>query len=424
MKSIVVDVVCASSQNISRQQIVFDQSGLIIESGQLGIPSSQVDFFFNDDCVAFAGFGDIHIHAREDLSRQHVYKEDFLSASEAALNGGVVHVCDMPNNPIPPIDKESYLAKLHLTEKAKIPFLLYAGIGPLTHPLPMSVPYKAYMGPSVGDLFFKDQQELEDTLARYKNQWVSFHCEDPDVMRAHEKEKEHFQKRPVEAEVVATEVALRLIEKFHLKGKLCHFSSGEGLKKIREARAKKIIVTTEVTPQHLFYSYDELAQKDWTYFQMNPPLRTKYDREEMLQALLKGEVDYLATDHAPHSHQEKSQGHSGLTGLDTYGAFVTWLYHQGFSLERLAQVTSEGPATFVNPFIQSLKSYFSPYQKLGLGFGQFKRGYSASFSILNLKKPLTVNESFLKTKVAHSPFLGVTFPGQVEAVFSQGKKVC
>jgi len=133
-------------------------------------------------CVIFPGFGDIHIHAREDASGSQIYKEDFSTVSAAAIHGGVVHVADMPNNPVAPVDDKSYAIKELLTNKSAVHITLYAGIGPQTKPLERHVPYKAFMGPSVGDLFFSSQQELEAVISNYRGKNVSFHCEDPVIL--------------------------------------------------------------------------------------------------------------------------------------------------------------------------------------------------------------------------------------------------
>ncbi|MBY0517025.1 MAG: amidohydrolase family protein [Bacteriovoracaceae bacterium] len=420
MKSI--SAVFATSSQVKRQQLQFnEQTGLIHAFGDLSIPQDKIDFYFNDDCLAFAGMGDIHIHAREDVSQKHLYKEDFQSAGLAAINGGVTHVCDMPNNPIPPIDDESYLAKLKLTEKSLVSFLLYAGIGPQTRPLKLKVPYKAYMGPSIGELFFKNDQELDEVLSHYRSQWVSFHCEDPVELEKHKTEATHHERRPVECEILATKTALRLIEKYNLQGKLCHYSSGEGLKMINQARARGVKVQCEVTPQHLYFSQDQLSDVERGFFQMNPPIRFEYDRHTLLEAAKRGEIEFLATDHAPHSKEEKEKGTSGLTGLDSYGAFVTWLLvDQKFTPERIALMCAENPGAFVNQFLNELSAHYPPFKKLGLGFGFLRSGFMANVTVLNLKSPYKLEAKDLRTKVGHGPFVGVTFPGRVEQVFVQG----
>jgi dihydroorotase len=422
-----IDAVVATSNYVRRQQVQFDtETGLITDVGFNLVSKEKVDHFFDDDCLLFAGMGDIHIHAREDLSGKNCYKEDFISTQNAALNGGVVHVADMPNNPIAPIDDESYLAKLQLSLKSEVPILMYAGIGPSTKPLSFEVPYKAYMGPSIGDLFFKDNQALDETLSHYKNQWVSFHCEDPEILEECKSCQDHFKRRPIRAEIMATNEALKLAEKYNLKAKLCHYSAKEGLNAIRAAKRRGLTVSCEVTPQHLFFNEQDIRQLpevEQISFQMNPPIRGSEDQEALINALKAGDIDYLATDHAPHSPEEKARGTSGLTGLDTYGAFTTWLMIlKGFKPEDIARVACENPGRFHNQFLPTLSSKFSSLGRFGRGFGFIEKNYSASFTILNTKRPLTVTKSMLKTKAQSSPFLGVTFPGSVEAVFLCGIK--
>lgn len=422
MKSL--SAICVTSSYRKRQQIRFnEQSGLIEEVGDLGISREKLDYFFDDDCLLFGGMGDVHIHAREDVSGKNNYKEDFTTARAAMLNGGVTHAGDMPNNPIPPVNDDTYSAKLRLAfEKAGGDLWLYAGIGPSTRPLKSQVPYKVYMGPSIGDLFFKDLETLDETLKFYRNQWVSFHCEDPVILDQHKKEKFHHQQRPIEAEVVATRDALNLIEKYQLKGKLCHYSTSEGLKLIREARSRGATVQIEVTPQHLYFGMEELSEKDYKPLQMNPPIRYVHDKEVLLAALIMGEIDYLATDHAPHTQEEKDHGHSGLTGLDTFGGFVTWLISKGVDPKIIARITVENPGQFFNQFLGSWQTIVPGFKQFGKGLGSLEAGFRANFTVLNLQRPMTVTKDKLKTKVCHSPFLGHSFPGSVEATFVGGQK--
>ncbi len=421
MKSI--EAICVTSQFKKRQQLLInEETGLIEDIGDLGIARENLSYYFNDDCLLFAGMGDVHIHAREDLSQKNCYKETFHSASEAAVNGGVIHMGDMPNNPIPPIDDKSYADKLRLTSSAINTCWIYAGIGPKTKPLTKKVPYKAYMGPSVGDLFFKDNEELENALVHYKNQYVSFHCEDPELLEKCKNESTHFSRRPVEAEVLATNEALKLIKEHHLVGKLCHFSSREGLDAIREFRKNGGIVQVEVTPQHLYFAQEDIEKLDVQLFQMNPPIRPCTDQEAMLAAFKNGEIDFLATDHAPHTHEEKVKGTSGLTGLDTYGAFVCWLINeQNLKPEFMAKICSENSGRFFNQFLESWSSMDSRFIEFGKGLGFLEKGYRADLTVLNLKKKWTVKTEDLKTKVKHSPFLGHEFSGSVERVMTKGK---
>ena len=420
----IIDAICVTSSYVKRQQIIFNEStGLIEGVGDLGIPKNKVDFYFSDDCLLFSGMGDVHIHAREDVSAKHTYKEDFTSAQLAMHNGGLTHAGDMPNNPVPPVDDKSYEEKFRLAMKTHGEIWLYAGIGPETRPLTYLVPYKVYMGPSIGELFFKDLSTLDETLSFYKNQVVSFHCEDPEILDQSKHLPTHHLKRPVKAEVVATKDALSLIEKYQLTGKLCHYSSGEGLRLIREARLRGVHVLIEVTPQHLYFDLASIPLDQLTSFQMNPPIRSIDDRLELIKALKNGEIDFLATDHAPHSPEEKERGISGLTGLDTFGAFVTWLIKTGVDPKTVAKVSSENPGDFFNKFLNSWKKIYQPFANYGKGLGHLEKNYRANFTVLNLNRPLLISKEMLKTKASSSPFLGIEFPGQVEALFIGGKKV-
>lgn len=418
----VLEAVCATSRYVQRQQVRFDEHGLILEVGDLKVPRHELDYYFNDDCLLFAGMGDVHIHAREDISGKNTYKEDFFSAFEAMKNGGVCHAGDMPNNPIPPINNASYETKFHLAKKVNHCIWFYAGIGPETRPLSYPVPYKVYMGPSIGELFFKDLSSLDETLAHYEGQNVSFHCEDPEILEKNKDQSHHHLRRPVQAETLATKDALELIEKYRLKGKLCHYSTSEGLRLIRAARQRGVDVSIEVTPQHLYFDIDDLNQADWKFFQMNPPIRYAHDKKELLEALKRGEIQFLATDHAPHTFEEKEKGISGLTGLDTYAGFVSWLLSVGVSPQMIAKVTAENPGDFYNQFLPSWSKLLASGDQLSK-VGHLLPGHQASFTVVNTKKSQLITREFLKTKVKHGPFVGVTFPGRLECLFIKGKKV-
>jgi dihydroorotase len=320
----------------------------------------------------------------------------------------------MPNNPAAPIDDASYRRKQEHLRSRRVPIhvTLYAGIGPGTRPISFPVPYKVYMGHSVGDLFFTTLEELDATLAGYRGCDVSFHCEDPVLLEAHKHAATHEQRRPAECEVSATRFALQMIEKYGLAGKLCHYSVGEGLPLIREARKRGLNVTCEVTPHHLYFDAGDITDANRGLMQMNPPLRENADRLAMLAALRDGTLDYLATDHAPHTLDEKARGISGQPHLDTYGAFVTWLIlKQNFRPQQVAAFCSENPGRFVNPYTAPKK------------FGRIEPGCVASLTVLNLARPVTIRREELFTKCGWSPFEGVTFPGSVEAVFLDGVRV-
>jgi dihydroorotase len=429
---------CVFQDRTEKTLIVFDDhDGLIRDVVRLDPYvsleqlKSQFGLFFSPYSCSpgsyiFPGFGDVHIHAREDSSLKDIYKEDFQSCSEAALNGGVTFVADMPNNPFPIVNEDLYQKKILLSQRTHFPFLFYAAIGPHTRPLAWKVPYKVYMAPSIGPLFFQEDTVLGETLSAYKNQWVSFHCEDPQLLDDHQMAYDHFSKRPVMAEWKATEKAIHWIESYQLKGKLCHFSTGQGIELVKQARKRGVSLQLEVTPQHLYFDEEtlkETKQDHLQHYQMNPPLRKKEDRELLLHALKAGDIDYLATDHAPHSIEEKQLGHSGLCGLDTYGLFVCWLMNvHNIHPCLIYRLCCENPGSFFQEFLPSYQQLWPAYGKWGLGVGRIAKGYAANFTILNLQSETRVCSSLLKTKTKQSPFEGCLFPGKVEGVWLSGKR--
>ena len=390
-----------NTQKVFRGRVEIDQSGII---NKIGAPRGDADFVFGEELI-FPGFVDLHVHARECADHSQDYKEDFKSAGEAAVNGGVVAFADMPNNPIPPVDDDSYAEKEELTRKSQVPVLLYAGIGADTQPLKRKVPYKVFMGPSVGELFFNSDEELEAKIKLYAGQNVSFHCEDPEIIKELTTELTHEERRPKEAEIVALSFALELIKKYKLKGKICHASTIEGIRKIAEAKRWGVNVTVEVTPHHLFFS-----NKNEKMFQVNPPIRqSEENRLALIQALKNGDIDYLATDHAPHTLEEKEKGVSGIPHLDTYGSFMTWLMAEhDFTPEDIARICAKNPGDFFSEFAKEKH-------------GEIREGYVGSLTVIDPNKKIKIERKNLKTKCGWSPFEGFTFPGSVIMTIVRGK---
>ncbi len=412
-----IEGIIVNTDGHTRKRVEIDDAGMIVKVSDTD-GMGMADIVYKEDELIFPGFIDLHVHAREDTSGEQKYKEDFTTASEAALNGGVVAFADMPNNIVPPVDDESLNKKYELVKKAQEHFqnnsgpeiILYAGIGANTNSLNKKVPYKVFMGKSIGDMFFTDRATLEETIKRYAGQCVSFHCEDPEMLESCCGADTHEHKRPPEAEILAVDFALELIEKYNLKGKICHASTAEGVRKVLEAKKRGVNVTVEVTPHHLFFDETMFTDDTRTLFQVNPPIRqTKENRLQLITMLKNGDIDYLATDHAPHTVEEKEKGMSGLTHLDTYGAFTTWLMQEhSFTPEEIMRACAKNPGEFMNEFVADK-------------YGEIKEGFVGSLTILDTKKPITVTKEFLKTKSHQSPFLGIEFPGSVKMTIVRGK---
>ena len=385
--------------------------------------------------IIFPGFVDLHIHAREDASGRMNYKEDYITCSQAAINGGVVAFADMPNTPTAPVNDEIYEEKKEIAKKSLVDATVYAAIGPGTEPLSFRVPYKVYMGPSVGNLYFASQWELEEVIKKYKGKHISFHCESPEVMQKYKDEPTHERQRPPGAESTAVEFALELIQKYDLRGKICHTSSRETVEKIMAAKKSGVAVTSEVTLHHLFFDEGMLTRENRIWLEVNPPLRSARDRTELIHALKLGEIDYLVTDHAPHTKEDKEKHVSGMPGLDTYGSFAAWLMkEQGFSARDIAMVCAYNPGKFVNQFSPSPnpshqgrgKEEFPPLDGEGKGgvnrgFGCIAKGYVGSLTIIDPNQPIKISKFNIKTKCGWSPYEGITFPGRVTHTIIRGK---
>jgi dihydroorotase len=395
-----IEGIIVNTEGQKQGRIEIDQAtGLITKVSE---PTGTADVVLKDELI-FPGFIDLHVHAREDASHTQDYKEDFITAGKAAINGGVVAFADMPNNPVPPVDDASYEAKNNLTKKSSVPILLYAIITPQSKPLSFPVPYKAFTSKSVGENFFSELSDLEEAIKKYQGQNISFHCEDPEIIRQNQNQLAHEKQRPEEAELKAIEFVLSLIEKYNIIGKICHCSTVGGINKIIEAKKRGVKVTVEVTPHHLYF------QQATKMLQANPPIRSEEDRLVLIKFLKSGDIDYLATDHAPHTTAEKEKGASGLSHLDTYGPFTTWLMKEyNFTAEEITKVCARNPADFFNKFTETK-------------YGKIEAGYVGSLTIIDTNKPILVNKEMLKTKCGWSPFEGVTFPGSVAMTIIKGK---
>lgn len=434
------------------------KSGLITDVSK---PSRRVsDYRFGDDCLIFAGFGDVHIHAREDETGKQVYKEDYSTAADAALHGGVVHVSAMPNTPNPVTGRQEFVWHRNRVKQLSKPvsILNYLGIDSKTKPLgkPGEYFYKLYFGKSVGDLTVTYGSDLDTILARYKGQQVSFHVEYEPIVQASASGKTHSDRRPVECVNEGLRILLPLIEKYKIQAKLCHWSTGgESFEMIAEYRKRGCNIVLEVSPLHLLFdtSMTDADPSLWTKIQMNPAVQGPDHRAALIKGLKNGFIQFIATDHAPHTEEEKfsaftkfqkefpgktnkdiaaeikkrdeklfldtccENNHSGAPWLDTYALVCTWLMREhGFTSQDIARVSSYMPGRFVNPH---LKRQF-PGKKFGKGFGELKKGFMGSLTVLNTQKQTLVKREDLKTKVGWSALQGRVLPGAIEAVFIGG----
>ena len=305
----------------------------------------------------FPGFCDVHVHFREP---GFSYKETIRSGSRAAARGGYTAVCAMPNlNPVP--DSLPHLAEEESLIRAAGDFAAVYPYGALTvgekgqeaadleglapRVIAFSDDGKGVQGESMMRSLMERCRKLGKILAA--------HCEDESLVRGgyiHDGNwaKAHGHKGICsESEWGPIARDLRLAKETGCAYHVCHISCRESAELIRRAKAEGVDVTCETAPHYLLLDENDL-QEDGR-FRMNPPLRSREDREALLEALLDGTIDMIATDHAPHSAEEKSRGLPGsafgVAGLEcAFPVLYTGLVKPGtLSLERLVELMAIAP---------------------------------------------------------------------------------
>ncbi len=397
------------SGGVTRERLLICcETGTILERGDL---SGDPHVVWPDGVFVCPGFIDIHVHCRDDPGGSQRYKEDYLSSSQAAIHGGVVLLGDMPNNPDPPSNLESYQRKKKLADQVSlVDVVLYGLLTKGGDCFSSNIPWKCYFGPSVGEIDSWGDNSVTSVLENYRGNRVMFHAEDPRILEESKGADTHEMRRPPEAEVVAIDTILNVCRELNITAHIAHLSTGEGLRRIEQARSEGQTVTTEVTPHHLAFDIENRDQ--WNcgeWLQMNPPLRTSWDREVLREGLLNGSIDALATDHAPHSLEENRQGISGVPHLDTFGAYVCQLAAEGFPWETLIARASTRPAELFSPFIED-------------DFGHLTPGAIASLTVVDPRQQWTLERSAVRSRAGWSPFEGHPFPGKIVETVVRGER--
>ena len=284
---------------------------------------------YNDSkYVVFPGFCDVHVHFREP---GFSYKETIASGSAAAARGGYTDVCTMPNlNPVPDCAEHLEAQRKLIRENARIAVHPYGAI--TVNQAGEHLAKMEEMAPNV-IAFSDDGRGVQDRAlmrqamltAKALGKLIVAHCEDNRLLRggyihdgAYAKAHNH---KGICSESEWGQIArdLELAAETGCGYHVCHISTKESVALIRQAKASGVNVTCETAPHYLTLDENDL-QEDGR-FKMNPPLRTPEDRQALIQGLLDGTIDCIATDHAPHSAAEKSKGLSGsafgIVGLET-----------------------------------------------------------------------------------------------------------
>jgi dihydroorotase len=363
-------------------------------------------------------FADIHVHFREP---GFTAKETISTGSAAAAHGGYTVVCAMPNlDPVPDSPETLAVEQAAIDRDAVISVLPYCSITKGRKGLEL-VDFKALKDSCVafsddgsgvqGEAMMRSAMEAaarEDVI-------IAAHCEDDSLLRGgyiHDGRycAQHGHKGICsESEWGQIARDLKLCEETGCRYHVCHISTKESVALIRRAKARGVNVTCETGPHYLVLCEDDL-QEDGR-FKMNPPLRSAEDRDALVEGLLDGTIDAIATDHAPHTAEEKSRGLAGsamgIVGLETsFPVLYTALVRTGkMSLERLVEAMSEAPRRIF---------------RIG---GALEPGMPADLAIIDLEKEYIIDSRNFLSKGKATPFEGWTVRGEVLMTLKDGRAV-
>ena len=352
MKALLKSAMVYANGEFKKQDMILDGATLSVYTGDF----SRIYFPILNNIAVFPGFCDVHVHFREP---GFFYKETIATGSRAASRGGYTAVCTMPNLVPPPDSPENLAIQLDAIKRdAKIAVFPYGTItrGQAGEVLSdMEGMANDVIGFSDDGKGIQTEQLMSEAMIKAKSlgKMIVAHCEDNSLLRGgyiHDGEyaKEHGH-RGICSESEYAQIArdLELVKKTGCKYHVCHVSAKESVDIIRKAKAEGVDVTCETGPHYLTMSDKDLGEHG--RFKMNPPLRGEDDKTALIEGILDGTVDMIATDHAPHSDEEKSRGLEksmmGVVGIETaFPILYTYLVKRDIlSLESLIELLSVKP---------------------------------------------------------------------------------
>lgn len=397
---------------------------ILISGGKIAEIAPHIDFpegcriIPADGLTVIPGLVDVHVHLREP---GFSYKETIASGTAAAAAGGFTTVCPMPNLSPAPDSPENLEKQLELIRHdARIETIPYATItrsrsGSEPVDYASLAPYVA--GFSDDGSGVQDENVMREAMRRIAatGKILAAHCEvnsllkkgyihDGEYARAH-------GHRGICSESEWREIGrdIRLAEETGCRLHICHISTAESVELIRQGKARGVKVTCETGPHYLVFC-DEDLQEDGR-FKMNPPLRSRRDMEALLQGAIDGTIDVIATDHAPHSSEEKSKGLEksamGVVGLETsLAAIYTYMVKTGLiSFSRMMEMMA-----------------YAPRQIFGFQ-GALTAGDRADIALVDFNREWTVEPSGFLSAGKSTPFDGCRLTGKVVTTISRGEIV-
>ena len=366
---------------------------------------------FNKLCI-FPAFCDVHVHFREP---GFSYKETIRTGSLAAARGGYTDVCTMPNlNPVPD-SVENIKKQIEIIEKdAAVRVHPYAAItvgekGEMLTDMKALSPYCIAFSDDGRGVQSKDLMRSAMLKAKALGKIIAAHCEDNSLLCGGYIHKGEYARLHghkgicAESEWKPIERDLRLAKETGCKYHVCHISCKESVELIRRAKAEGVDVTCETAPHYLIFN--DMDLKESGNFKMNPPIRSKEDRQALIKGLQDGTIDMIATDHAPHGYDEKSRGLQnslmGIVGLETaFPVMYTYLVKKGIiTLERLIELMA-----------------INPRRRFGLT-------QTDDICVYDLQSEYKIDPSEFKSKGKSTPFDGLTVAGKNLLTICGGKAV-
>ncbi|EPD52859.1 dihydroorotase, multifunctional complex type [Paenisporosarcina sp. HGH0030] len=408
MKKFIQNIKLLNDNNELMEGSILIDNGRIIEVNPKATPEAD-EIIDGKGHFVSAGFIDVHVHLREPGGEQ---KETIQTGTHAAAKGGFTTICAMPNTrPVPDtVENLSHVNRL-IEENAVIRVLPYASItireaGKERTDLAALKEHGAFaftddgVGVQQAGMMFEAMKD-----AAKLNMPIVAHCEDNTLIYAgvmHEgtKNKELGLKGiPSIAESVHIARDILLAEAAGAHYHVCHVSTKESVRVIRDAKKAGVRVTAEVSPHHLLLCEDDIPGNDGNW-KMNPPLRAKEDLQALIKGLEDGTLDFIATDHAPHTEQEKGNGMEqapfGIVGLETaFPLLYTHFVKSGkWTLAQLVEWMTRKPADV-----------------FGLPYGRLHMGESADLVFIDLSREQNIETATFVSKGKNTPFQNWTCTG-------------
>lgn len=420
MKLLIQNTRYIVNNSLIKQGDILIEDGVIKEIGT-GLKTTADQIIDASGLVAAPGFIDLHVHLREPGGEK---KETIATGTHAAARGGFTTIAAMPNTrPVPDTAEQMTWLQSRIQETAHVRVLPYGSITirELGRELTDFGGLKAAGAFALTDdgVGVQSAAMMLEAMKRAAKEEMAIvaHCEENTLINkgcVHEgsfSEKHGLNGIPSACESVQIARDVLLAEAAGCHYHVCHISTKESVRSVRDAKRAGINVTAEVTPHHLLLSEDDIPGLDANY-KMNPPLRSSADRDALIEGLLDGTIDFIATDHAPHTAEEKSEGMQlapfGIVGLETAFPllYTNFVLRNILTLEELIGLMTTKPA----------KAFDLPYGKMEIGA-------PADIVLLNLQEERSIDPQEFLSKGKNTPFTGWKCKGWPVMTIVEGKIV-